>query len=104
MHFSVVFSSQKELPFWINYLTKFQLQSRKYWQWLKVKECFSLILETKNVEQTNVFQTWLSFEQKKQTQEVLIFKARKLQNELKKMEIPYSVNEKKNIPLFAGLG
>lgn len=99
--FSVCFSSHTELPFWINYLTKYHLQSRKHRPFLKVKECFDLILEAKKPLNAVISQPKLTQQQKKKARIGLIQKAQQLQVELRSMEIPDEVREKV-IPMYAG--
>lgn len=98
--YSVPFSSMKDFPFWIHYLTLFHLQGRKYWQFLKVKECFALLLEAQNSSlQFVTREIKLTLKQKKQTRDKLIANARQLQVELRAMIIPESIREKV-IPMF----
>lgn len=46
---AINFKSQQKMIFWMNYFNRFHLQSRKYWQFLKLKECFCLIQEKKHL-------------------------------------------------------
>lgn len=94
--FTVGFTSLKEISFWVNYLQHFHLQGRKYWQFLKMKECFHLILQARKEQVLKITPA-----QKKQNREKLLEKASQLQKELREMEIPLSVRKKK-IPLYAG--
>lgn len=98
--FSLTFSSKKEMPFWIHYLSFYHFQSRKYWQFLKIKECFDLMLEAQNSRlASKTLEKKLTPEQKKQARDQLIVKARQLQVELRTIEIPEFVREN-IIPMY----
>lgn len=84
----------EQILFWVNYLSVYHLQSRKYWQFLKAAECFFLMLEAQKWKlQSATSKTKLPTNQKKQARNELITKARQLQVELRAMEIPQSVRE-----------
>ena len=48
------FKIDQLIVFWINYFNRFHLQNRKYWQFLKLKECFCLIQKKEHLTQVGL--------------------------------------------------
>ena len=77
LSYALTFTSQKTLKTWMSYFNSYHLQSRKYWQFLKFKQCVFLVWE----KQRNLLE--LQVLQQKLRHAIIPESARKL-------EIPFS--------------